>query len=174
MAKHFIRSSERTITDENGVQRVQTVDKEYVFKSEEDPFYMVFVDFVKWMYNITSVGSLKLLPRLLEEAEFNTGNLSLSPGKRDAIQKELKMSKSTFTRALNDLIDNGAIFRTYIIPVDEETGELLESEKKEAKGEYIVNPEMFWKGALKERRGLKVKFEAILDEQKQSENVISN
>lgn len=47
MAKHFIRSSERTITDENGVQRVQTVDKEYVFKSEEDPFYMVFVDFVK-------------------------------------------------------------------------------------------------------------------------------
>jgi hypothetical protein len=47
MAKGFIRSSERTITDENGIQRIQTTEKEFRFKSEEDPFYMVFVDFVK-------------------------------------------------------------------------------------------------------------------------------
>lgn len=47
MAKGFVKSSERTITDENGIQRVQTVSKEFVFKSEEDPFYMVFIDFVK-------------------------------------------------------------------------------------------------------------------------------
>lgn len=161
MAKGFIRSTERTITDENGIQRVQTTEKEFRFKSEEDPFYMVFVDFVKWMYNITSVASLKLLPRLLEEAEFNTGNISLSPGKRDAIQTELNMSKSTFTRALNDLIENKAIFRTYVTPIDEETGELLEDQKREVKGEYIVNPEMFWKGNLKDRTELRIKFEAI-------------
>jgi hypothetical protein len=116
------------------------------------------------MYNITSVASLKLLPRLLEEAEFNTGNISLSPGKRDAIQTELNMSKSTFTRALNDLIENKAIFRTYFTPVNEDTGELLEDQRKEIKGEYIVNPEMFWKGNLKDRTELRVKFEAIFRE----------
>lgn len=113
------------------------------------------------MYNITSVGSLKLLPKLLEIAEFNSGKISLSPGKRDEIQKELQMSKSTFTRALNDLIENNAIFKTYSTPIDEETGEILESEKKEIKGEYLVNPEMFWKGSLKDRAELRVKFEAV-------------
>ncbi len=161
MAKGFIKSSERTYTDENGIQRVQTIEKEFHYKSEEDPFYMVFIDFVKWMYNITSVGSLKLLPKLLEIAEFNSGKISLSPGKRDEIQKELQMSKSTFTRALNDLIENNAIFKTYSTPIDEETGEILESEKKEIKGEYLVNPEMFWKGSLKDRAELRVKFEAV-------------
>lgn len=47
MAKGFIKSSERTYTDENGIQRVQTIEKEFHYKSEEDPFYMVFIDFVK-------------------------------------------------------------------------------------------------------------------------------
>ena len=164
MAKGFVKSSERTITDENGIQRVQTVSKEFVFKSEEDPFYMVFIDFVKWMYNITSIGSLKLLPKLLELAEFNTGNLSLSPGARAVLMEELNMSKSTFTRALNDLIENKALFKTYSTPIDEETGELLEDQKKEIKGEYVINPEMFWKGSLKDRAALRVKFETVFDE----------
>ena len=161
MAKGFICSSERTVTDENGIQRVQTINKEFRFKSEEDPFYMVFIDFVKWMYNITSVGSLKLLPKLLELAEFNTGNISLSPGIRTILMEELNMSKSTFTRALNDLIENKALFKTYSTPIDEETGELLENQKKEIKGEYVINPEMFWKGSLKDRTELRVKFEAV-------------
>ena len=47
MAKGFIKSSERTFYDENGQMQVQTTQKEFKFKSEEDKFYMVFIDFVK-------------------------------------------------------------------------------------------------------------------------------
>lgn len=47
MAKGFIKSSERTFFDENGQMQVQTTQKEFKFKSEEDKFYMVFIDFVK-------------------------------------------------------------------------------------------------------------------------------
>jgi hypothetical protein len=38
---------------------------------------------------------------------------------------------------------------------------LLEDQKKEIKGEYVINPEMFWKGSLKDRAELRVKFEAV-------------
>lgn len=90
------------------------------------------------MYGITSVGSLKLLPALLEVAKFNTGQISLTPGLRQQLMTRLDLSKSSFTRALNDLIDNNAIFKCY--EVDEETGEVTD---KEIRGEYTVNPEMF-------------------------------
>lgn len=92
------------------------------------------------MYNITSVNSLKLLPKLMEKAEFNTGIVSLSAGTRDVLTRELGLSPATFTRALNDLITNEALFKCYQDYVDEETGEVIQ---KEIRGEYLINPEMF-------------------------------
>ena len=140
MSKGFIQSSERTFYDENGLKRVETIDKEFYCKTDEDSFFMVFIDFVKWMYNITSVNSLKLLPKLMEIAEFNTGIVSLSAGLRTKIMKELQLSPSTFTRALNDLIANNALYKSYSEEIDEITGEII---KNEIKGEYLINPEMF-------------------------------
>lgn len=158
MSKRLIKSFERTLYDENGLKRTETTEKELVLKTNEDKFYMVFIDFVKWMYNITSVNSLKLLPKLIEKAEFNTGIVSLSAGTRDVLTRELGLSPATFTRALNDLIANEAIFKCYQDYTDEETGEVFQ---KEIRGEYLINPEMFWKGDLKKRKELKVTFQSI-------------
>lgn len=159
MGKGFIKSKERTLYDESGIKRVETTQKEFAYKTDEDSFYMVFIDFVKWMYGITSVGSLKLLPALLEVAKFNTGQISLTPGLRQQLMTRLDLSKSSFTRALNDLIDNNAIFKCY--EIDEETGEITD---KEIRGEYTVNPEMFWKGDLKKRKELKIIFQSTPQE----------
>ena len=156
MGKGFIKSEERTLYDENGVKRVETVQKDFAYKTDEDSFYMVFIDFVKWMYGITSVGSLKLLPALLEIAKFNTGQISLTPGLRQQLMTKLDLSKSSFTRALNDLVDNNALFKCY--EVDEDTGEITD---KEIKGEFTINPEMFWKGDLKKRKELRVTFTSV-------------
>lgn len=153
MSKGFIHSTERTVYDEYGNPRVETTNKEFSYKTDEDSFYMIFVDFVKWMYNITSVNSLKLLPKLMEIAEFNTGKITLSPGLRKQLLKDLKLSPATFTRALNDLIDNNALFKVY--STDKVTGEVTE-----LKGEYTVNPEMFWKGELKKRKNMIVTFQS--------------
>lgn len=158
MSKGFIHSSERSFYDENGVKQVETIEKQFSYKTDEDPFYMVFIDFVKWMYNITSVNSLKLLPKLLEIAKFNTGEITLSSGVRKQIEEDLNLSPATFTRALNDLIDNGAICKVYISKTDRTTGEII---KTELKGQYTVNPEMFWKGDLKKRKELRVTFTSI-------------
>jgi hypothetical protein len=47
MAKGFIKSSERTFYDENGNKKVETIEKNFQYKTDEDKFYMVFVNFVK-------------------------------------------------------------------------------------------------------------------------------
>lgn len=157
MAKGFIKSSERTFFDENGQMQVQTTQKEFKFKSEEDKFYMVFIDFVKWMYNITSVNSLKLLPKLMEIAEFDTGVVTISTGIRAQFMKELGLSQATFTRAINDLLENEAMQKMYLEETNEDTGEVT---KTELKGQYVINPEMFWKGDLKKRKELSVIFKS--------------
>lgn len=140
MAKGFIKSEERTFYDENGNKKIETIEKDFHYKTEEDKFYMVFINFIKWMYNITSVNSLKLLPKLMELAEFDTGEIALSSGLRSQLQKELQLSPATFTRALNDLIKNNAIQKVYNEEVDEETGEITQTELR---GQYLINPEMF-------------------------------
>lgn len=167
MAKGFISSSERTVYDEYGNSRVETLEKNFLYKSDEDSFYMVFVDFVKWMYNITSVNSLKLLPKLMELAEFNTGVITLSSGIRKAIEDELGLSSATFTRALKDLIDNNALSKVYLKEVNEDTGEIIKT--TELKGQYMINPEMFWKGELRKRKTLKVTFKSEPEDDKKEE-----
>jgi DNA-binding MarR family transcriptional regulator len=92
------------------------------------------------MYNITSVNSLKLLPKLMELAEFDTGEVTLSTGIRSQLQKELGLAPATFTRAINDLIENNALQKVFIEEEDKETGEIT---KTEVKGQYLINPEMF-------------------------------
>lgn len=163
MSKGFIHSTERTVYDEYGKPKIETTEKQFSYKTDEDSFYMVFVDFVKWMYNITSVNSLKLLPKLMEIAEFNTGEITLSSGIRKKIEQQLKLSPATFTRALNDLIENDVLRKVFLKEVDEETGEVFST--TELKGQYMINPEMFWKGELKKRKTLSVVFKSTPEEE---------
>ena len=45
-----------------------------------------------------------------------------------------------------------------LLVLDKNTGEIT---NEEIKGEYRINPDMFWKGDLKKRKELRVTFEAI-------------
>ena len=115
-------------------------------------FYMTFIDYVKWIYGLTTITTLKVLYKLLEIAEYNTGEVSLSPGKRQEIMESIGIKKSAFTQALNQLVESGALELKY--KTDKETGELIP-----IRGEYRISPEMFWKGELKKRTELKVTIE---------------
>lgn len=117
------------------------------------------------MYGIKSVSALKLLPRLLEMAQFNTGEISLSTGMRAQLMTELNLSKSVFTRALNELLENGALFPKVLVTKNKDGSET----RTEIKGEYIVNPEMFWKGDLKKRRQLTIIMKSELEDEEQEE-----
>lgn len=157
--KGFVSSSTRTITDENGIVRVRTESKQFVYKSEEDPFYSVFLSYVKWMFSLSSAVAIKVLLYMLSIAEFNTGRVSLTTGVRSGIMDELGIKPQSLSRAIRELTDNNAVSKDYYI--DRATGE-----QKFRKGEYVINPQMFWKGDLKKRKELIVEFKAVYDDQK--------
>lgn len=48
MSKGFIKSIESTYIDANRQEGIKTITKEFVHKAtESEPFYMVFIDYVK-------------------------------------------------------------------------------------------------------------------------------
>lgn len=157
MGKGFITSNEVIYKDENGIERKRTVSKEFTHKIDQDKFYMTFIDYVKWIYGLTTITTLKVLYKLLEIAEYNTGEVSLSPGKRQEIMESIGIKKSAFTQALNQLVESGALEVKY--KTDKDTGELIP-----VRGEYRISPEMFWKGELKKRTELKVTIETKYEE----------
>jgi len=153
MSRGFIESTVTKVKDEKGIDRVTTERKIFKHDAEGENFYFVFVNYVKWMYDLKGVVPVKILHCLMEEASINTGRVSLSTGKRKQILKKLGISRGAFYLAINQLVEAKAISKTYY--VDEETGERLE-----LSGDYLINPEMLWKGDKGKRKELKVIFEA--------------
>jgi len=92
------------------------------------------------MYNVKSATTIKILHQLMEMADFNTGEVSLSPGKRKDIMDQFNISRSSFTQSLNYLIEQDILQQKVKEIVNKDTGELI---KEEVKGEYRINPDMF-------------------------------
>jgi hypothetical protein len=111
------------------------------------------------MYNVKSATTIKILHQLMEMADFNSGEVSLSTGKRKEIMYRFNISRSSFTQSLNYLIEQNILQQKFY--VDQSTGEVT---NEEIKGEYRINPDMFWKGDLKKRKELRVTFEAVDDD----------
>jgi predicted transcriptional regulator len=150
--KRIINSTERKFYDEYGNLQVETTSKTVVHKTTEDSFYMTFTNYIMWMYQVKSISTLKVLNKLLENAEFNTGNVDITTGFRSQIETDLQISKSQITRSVSELVEKEVLLpRT---EVNKDTGE-----ERILKGCYTINPTMFWKGDLKKRTELKVTFE---------------
>ena len=153
MSKGYIKSTETIIKDEYGVDRVKTTEKIFKHNAEGENFYMVFVNYVQWMYDLKGIVPIKVLHSLLEEASVNTGKVSLSTGKRQQIITKLGISRCAFYKAIAQLVEVNAISKVYYINKD--TGEETESA-----GDFYINPEMLWKGDKNKRKELTVIFKA--------------
>lgn len=165
--KGYVTSTTRTVTDENGITRERTESKQFTYRTDEDSFYAVFISYVRWMFKINSAVTLKVLLYMLDIAEFNTGRVSLTAGERSNIMETLGISSQALSRSVKELVSVEAIRKNYSI--NRETGE-----QKERKGEYLINPEMFWKGDLKTRRRLVVEFRAEYDDTYSDDGYLSD
>lgn len=154
MLKNVIETTEQIVKDELGNERVRTTKKVVVHKTENENFYMVFTNYVGWMYDLKGVVPVKVLHYLLEKAQVNTGRVALTAGMRMIMMETLGISRAAFALAIKQLIEARAISKVY--RTDKDTGEQVE-----VKGEYFINPEMLWKGDKEKRTELKVTFEAI-------------
>ena len=121
---------------------------------ESENFYVVFANYVHWLYGLKGVVPVKVLHFLLEHAQVNTGRVALTPGMRKELVENLGISRGAFLQAITQLNEFGVLTKVY--GVNRDTGE-----EYELRGEYMINPEMLWKGDKEKRKELKVTFEAI-------------
>lgn len=129
-----------------GTKTVQTVDgatgelitveteKNFLLKVDPERFYMCFFEKMSSFYGIKHISDMKIMVAMCEQAEFNTGIVTMSKRVRAIIGEKTGVSMSNISKNLKRLIDIDLI--------------------AEMNGDYVINPEVFWKGELKKRAEL--------------------
>lgn len=108
--------------------------KSFSIPISAENFYMVFIGAMQGFYQIDCLTDVKVLAKLCERAEFNTGRVLLTTQVRKQIMDELKIPTQTVSNSLNRL----------------KKLHLIEGER----GTYQVNPKVFWRGDTNHRAQL--------------------
>lgn len=151
MAKFTTSTIHEEYIAEDGSKSVRDSRKVVKFTTEDNPFYMTFINFVGWMWELKGEITIRVLTQLMGKAQYNTGTVNLSSADRDDIMDALHISSPALSRAISELVSKGVIAK--VTKTDKNTGEV-----KEYKGRYMINPQMFWKGELDKRKELLVTF----------------
>ena len=95
---------------------------------------MTFIDYIAPLFNLKSDAAKNVLNWMCCHAEYNTGKVQLTTNPRDLACEELGMKSNSLSNHLKKLKDLNLI-----------SGE---------KGDFIINPKIFWKGDTATRNKL--------------------
>jgi len=98
---------------------------------KSETFYMTFIDYVSPLFNLKSEVAKSILTWMCTRAEYNTGRVLLPTNERVRLCDLLDISNNALTNNLALLKKNNLI-----------SGE---------KGEFIINPQIHWKGDTQTR-----------------------
>lgn len=139
--KKLIHSTEtQMVNTETGEMITIETSKTFSKKTETDKFYMTFIDFAAPLFNLKSDTAKSVLCWMCNKVEYNTGKVHLTTNTRRELCAELEISSNTLTNTLKKLKDLNLI-----------SGE---------KGDFIINPQILWKGDLQTRDSM-LKLEEI-------------
>jgi hypothetical protein len=148
MAKRITQTIQREVVDVTTGELVKVdTQKTFTEKISPDNFYMTFIGYMSPLFNLHSDVARSILDWMCMRAEYNSGVVDLSTSKRQKMCSDLSITSNQVTNNLKKLKELGLI-----------TGE---------KGEFTINPEIFWKGDTKTRqqvlegKSLKVSFELV-------------
>ena len=148
MAKRITQTIQREIVDVTTGELVKVdTQKTFTEKISPDNFYMTFIGYMSPLFNLHSDVARSILDWMCMRAEYKSGVVDLSTSKRQKMCSDLSITSNQVTNNLKKLKELGLI-----------TGE---------KGEFTINPEIFWKGDTKTRqqvlegKSLKVSFELV-------------
>lgn len=134
MSKFNIIQERQIVDNETGEILQYESAKQFIKKVDQDTFYMTYIDYVSPLFNLTSASARNLLVWMCQNAEFNTGKIVISAATRKQICQLLDITNATISNNITKLIKLNLI-----------------SGKD---GEYIINPQIFWKGDNKARSEL--------------------
>lgn len=150
-SKRFLmEETECSQTDKETGEILSYVNKKELVKVDIEPFFFTYSKQILALYGMSVFNATtKILWKLLEIAEWNTGKVFMNPVRRKEIMQICGISRASFDRAIRELADIGII-------------------KREGTT-YTINSVMFWKGdragrekLIKEAR-LKVSFSPVFD-----------
>lgn len=150
MSKFSTRTrSSRHLDMKTGELREST-DIVEVVKNEVEPFFLTYSREILALYGKSIFNATtKVLWKLLEIAEYNTGKVYVTTERRNNIMSICGISRASYDRAVRELVE----------------AEIMTKEGNT----YTIRHDMFWKGDRDERRKLlnarlKVSFSPVFDE----------
>lgn len=150
MGKYLVQSVELEKFDKETGEVLKSTTSMSVVKKDVEPFFLTYSKEIMALYgkNIFN-ATTKVLWKLLEYAEYNTGKVYMNAERTNEIMKECNIGKSTYYRAIDEL----------------KKAEIISGDKCT----FTIAAKMFWKGDRKTRENLKqarlkVTFEPVYDE----------
>lgn len=134
MGKNIVKTTTATQVDKDGVVRNFT-EKMEVVKTDTEPFFFTYSKQILALYGMSVFNiTTKVFWKLLEFAEWNTGNVFMNINRRNEIMQVCGISKTSYYRALDELIAAGLITKNRDV--------------------YTIDENMFWKGDRQTRKEL--------------------
>ena len=152
-SKHFVKSTTVSTVDKDTGEIINTESSKVikVNMGKQEEFFMTYCHYLSSFYELKYADDIKIIIKLNEWAQFETGIVDLTANKRLEITNELGIRNDAISKSLKRLRDNKLIF-----------GE---------RGSYQINPIIFWKGDRAKRRellegdGLKLEFSFNIDKE---------
>lgn len=126
--KVFLESTTQEYVDSTTgeVKLVETKKLHKITTKSEDRFFQVYYETLASVYQLKYADDLKLLIKLAELAEWNTGRVLLPPTIREEVCKSLEIHTTNLSKSLKRLKEK----------------DLIQGER----GDFVINPSVFWKG----------------------------
>ena len=150
-SKFLYEETECQMTDPESGEIMNFTNKKELVKIEVEPFFFTYSKQILALYGMSVFNATtKVLWKLMEIAEWNTGKVFMNPERRKEIMGICKISRASFDRAIKELVDVGIV-------------------KKKGQT-YTIDSMMFWKGdragrekLIKEAK-LKVTFSPVFND----------
>lgn len=150
MSKYITRRVVSQSTDPTTGEIRSYTDRQEVIKSEVEPFFLTYSREILALYGKSIFNATtKVLWKLLEIAEYNTGKVYVTTERRNAIMSACDISRASYDRAVRELVE----------------ADIMSKEGNT----YTIRENMFWKGDREERRKLmsarlRVTFSPVFEE----------
>ncbi len=127
----MILKNETVFTDEDGI--VHHRSKTFRTKVKTEAFYATYLKQVGVLYEMTAT-ELKMMIYLCQKARHDTGEVDITPADRAKMMAFFGVKTSAITNNLKNLVKKEILIG--------------------AKGSYVINPLLFWKGSFDSRERL--------------------
>lgn len=156
MSKFFVEEYKgRRVNTATGEIHEFSEHKSVQLKKTE-PFFQVYSQQILALYSTDVMNATtKVLYKMLEYAEWNTGKVFMTADRVDEIMSSCNMSRASYHRGVKELISKGIITK--------------------GKGSYTIAENMYWKGDMKMREDImkakmKITFTPVLEENNQRDS----